>query len=227
MEKVMNKLKSVGELLLLIVIYLLVPQFVGLFFYKVVGLSETTSLYLGNIFVAIIYLIKYRTMFKESINKYFSNFGKNFGDSLKYWGIGLVFMYLFNIILIYFVFGGNISANEELNRQSITSYPIIGFISISIVAPLVEEMLFRYGLRKVTGKTKYFPLITAILFGGVHTLAGIGMSLKELLFILPYGSLGYAFGYLYNKSDNIVSTIISHSIHNTVVFIIILMATAV
>ena len=95
-------------------------------------------------------------------------------------------------------------------------------ISISIVAPLVEEMLFRYGLRKVTGKTKYFPLITAILFGGVHTLAGIGLSLKELLFILPYGSLGYAFGYLYNKSDNIISTIVSHSIHNTIVFIIIL-----
>ena len=161
-------------------------------------------------------------MFKESVKKYFSNFAKNFGDSLKYWGIGLALMYLFNIILIYVVFNGNISANEELNRQAITSYPIIGFISISIVAPLVEEMLFRYGLRKVTGKTKYFPLITAILFGGVHTLAGIGLSLKELLFILPYGSLGYAFGYLYNKSDNIVSTIVSHSIHNTIVFIIIL-----
>ena len=77
------------------------------------------------------------------------------------------------------MFNGNISANEELNRQAITSYPIIGFISISIVAPLVEEMLFRYGLRKVTGKTKYFPLITAILFGGVHTLAGIGLSLRN------------------------------------------------
>ena len=50
----------------------------------------------------------------------------------------------------------------------------------------------------------------------------IGLSLKELLFILPYGSLGYAFGYLYNKSDNIISTIVSHSIHNTIVFIIIL-----
>ena len=78
MEKVLNKLKDIGELLLLIVIYLFVPQFVGLFFYKVVKLSEVTSLYIGNICVAIIYLIKYRDMFKESIKKYFSNIAKNF-----------------------------------------------------------------------------------------------------------------------------------------------------
>ena len=224
MQKVINNLKNIAELLILITIYLLVPQFIGLFFYKVVNLPETTSVYIGNIFVAIIYLIMYKTMFKDSLKKYFSNFSKNFGDSLKYWGIGLSLMYLFNIILIYLVFNGNIAVNEELNRQVLMTYPVIGFISIAVIAPLVEEMLFRYGLRKVTGKTKYFPLITAILFGGIHTLAGLDLSLKELLFILPYGSLGYAFGYLYNKSDNIISTIISHSIHNTVCYFILLMA---
>lgn len=224
MEKFKNKLKDILELLLLILIYILVPQIIGLFLYTVIGLSGTTSIYIGNIFVALIYIIKYRKMFKEALKNYFSKFSNNFSDSLKYWGIGLALMYIFNIILIYLVFNGNTSVNEELNRQSISSYPIIGFISISFVAPLVEEMLFRYGLRKVTGKTKYFPLITALLFGGVHTLAGIGSSLKELLFIFPYGALGYIFGLLYNKSDNIISSIISHSIHNTICFIIIMVA---
>jgi len=35
-----------------------------------------------------------------------------------------------------------------------------------------------------------------------------------LIYLIPYGALGIAFGYAYRKTNNIYGTMIMHSIHN-------------
>lgn len=220
MEKLKNIGKRIGVFLIAIAIYLLVPQLVGSVFYYRVGLPETVSVYIGNIVAAVVFIVMYYKMFKEKIKEYFKNFKSNLKLSLKYWGIGLLIMYIANFILSYIVFAGEIAANEALNRELLKSYPIIGFVCLTLVAPIIEEMIFRFELRKLVGNTKYFPLITAIVFGLPHALVGITSPL-ELLYVIPYGALGYVFGLLYNKTDNIIFSTMCHIIHNLMCFIII------
>ena len=58
MDKVYSKVRSFGEVLILVSIYFLVPQLVGSLFYYGLKLPETTSVYIGNICVAIIFFFK-------------------------------------------------------------------------------------------------------------------------------------------------------------------------
>lgn len=226
-NKVIRVLKNIGIFLILLIGYLFVPQIVGIIIYNTLKISETLSLFIGNMTYVIILVSVFHNMFKEKIIDYKNNFSDHFGNSLKYWGIGLAIMFISNIILSYIVFPGEIAANEELNREYITGSPIIGFISAVLIAPFVEEMIFRFGIRKITGTSKYFPLITAIAFGLPHALTGMNTSLTisnllQLLYVIPYGALGYAFGYIYNKTDNIFCSMTSHFLHNFMCYVAII-----
>ena len=233
-ENVVNKesgniYKRIGKFLLFVISYLLIPQLIAIVFYKVFKLGNMTSMFIGNMSYVLMLILTYYKMFKEKIKDYFDNFGRYFGTSLKYWGFGLIVMFISNLILAYVVFPGDIAANEELNREAILGNQIIGLISLTIIAPFVEEMIFRFGLREVTGKSTYFPLVSALVFGIPHVLAGITApfgfnDLLQFLYVIPYGALGYAFGYIYNKTDNIFASMSMHFLHNLMCFLIIISA---
>ncbi len=227
-NKIISVLKGIGIFLALLLSYLLVPQFVGLFVYSVFKLNETISMFIGNVSYAIILIVVYFKMFKEKIVNYYKNFALFFGDTLKLWGIGLLVMFISNLFLAYVVFGGEVASNEAVNRAYILENPITGFILVALLAPFVEEMIFRYGLRKLTGKSKYFPLVSAIVFGVPHIIAGISLpfgvdDLLQFLYVIPYGALGYVFGYIYNKTDNIFCSMSAHFMHNFMCFMVILL----
>lgn len=217
-------LERVGVFLGILLGYLFVPQVIGYYIFKSFHVDSIVAGLIGTAFFALIILIVFYSMFKEKIKDYFSNFLKYFKTSLKYWALGLVVMIISNLLLS-FIFTG-IAANEELNRNFVLGNPLFGFFSIVLIAPFVEEMIFRFGLRKLTGKSKYFPLISAIAFGVPHILAGINSplgidDLLQFLYVIPYGALGYAFGYIYNKTDNIFTSMTAHAIHNFMCFVVI------
>ena len=220
-EKTDLFMKNLLKFLIIITGYIFVPQIVGSIIYLKIGLSETVSLFIGNISYALILLIVYRKMFLEKLKDYKQHFASYFGLSLKYWGISLAVLFVSNLILSC-IFNGNISANETAVRSFVNGNLIIGAISVVLVAPLVEEMVFRYGLRKPFGNIKIFPLISALCFGLPHALTDI-TSVLELLYIIPYSALGYAFGYIYNKTDNILCTVNMHMLHNLSCIIIMLL----
>ena len=225
MDNVYSKVRSFGEVLILVSIYFLVPQLVGSLFYYGLKLPEITSVYIGNICVAIIFFFMYKNMLKEKFKEYISSVN-NFGDSLKWWGIGFAIMVVSNLLIYKFLISEG-PVNEELNRQALLSYPVIGFISISIIAPFVEEMIFRFGLRKITGNNIMFPIMSFLIFGFLHTVAGLDRSLLELVYIIPYGALGFVFAKAYQKSDNIFSSISAHMMHNTFCYVMTIIALGV
>lgn len=225
MDNVYSKVRSFGEVLILVSIYFLVPQLVGSLFYYGLKLPEITSVYIGNICVAIIFFFMYKNMLKEKFKEYISSVN-NFGDSLKWWGIGFAIMVVSNLLIYKFLISDG-PVNEELNRQALLSYPVIGFVSISIIAPFVEEMIFRFGLRKITGNNTMFPIMSFLIFGFLHTVAGLDRSLLELAYIVPYGALGFVFAKAYQKSDNIFSSISAHMMHNTFCYVMTIIALGV
>ncbi len=209
------------EIFLLILGYLVLPQIVGSIFYYQVKLSESLSLLIGDITFIICLVICYRKMFIQKIKDYFSNFSKYFPKGLKYWGLGLLIMMVSNFILS-MIFEGNIAANEEANREFINNNLVIGFISVVLFAPIAEEMIFRYGVRLFSKSRKWFPLISAFVFGLPHALTGITTPL-ELLYIIPYGALGYFFAKAYMETDNILTSMIMHMTHNFMCIMVILL----
>ena len=225
MDNVYSKVRSFGEVLILVSIYFLVPQLVGSLFYYGLKLPEITSVYIGNICVAIIFFFMYKNMLKEKFKEYVSSVN-NFRDSLKWWGIGFAIMVVSNLLIYKFLISDG-PVNEELNRQALLSYPVIGFVSISIIAPFVEEMIFRFGLRKITGNNIMFPIMSFLIFGFLHTVAGLDRSLLELAYIVPYGALGFVFAKAYQKSDNIFSSISAHMMHNTFCYVMTIIALGV
>jgi membrane protease YdiL (CAAX protease family) len=218
--------KNVVIFLALLLSYIFLPYLIAVVFYDVFNLDKTICEFIGNISYMLLLLAFYFKMFKSKIKDFCSNFSKYFGDSLKYWGIGLAVMFVSNAIMAYVIFPGEIATNEELNRQFIVGNPLLGLFSVAILAPFVEEMIFRFGLREVVGKKKYFPIISALCFGLPHVLTGMDTSftlnnILQLLYVIPYGALGYAFGYIYNETDNIFCSMSMHFLHNLMCFMVI------
>ena len=88
---------------------------------------------------------------------------------------------------------------------------VFGIISIAIMAPLVEELLFRgaiqgYMLRKGM-KPLHAILIASAIFGIVH------MNPIQIPFAF---AIGMIFGWLYYRTDSVVPGIVGHFINNSI-----------
>jgi membrane protease YdiL (CAAX protease family) len=114
--------------------------------------------------------------------------------------------------LLSLLFGGTF-------RELLFNRPVFTMISIVIIAPITEELIFRKSLAPIVKNRFVYALICGILFGGAHLLTG-EFVLSDLLYILPYGSLGFAFALMDYDSKTTCSSIVIHSMHNFVTAIL-------
>ena len=133
---------------------------------------------------------------------------------IKYWLIGLVVMMISNIFIGLFLTQAT-ATNEQGVQELIKSSSIISIITIGIIAPIIEEITFRKAFRDIFKNDLAFILLSGLIFGGLHVILSIS-SPWDLFYIIPYSSLGIAFGKIYQQSDNIYTSIIMHIFHNTV-----------
>lgn len=173
-------------------------------------------------FMLILYIIFRKELNRELI-KYFKNFKDYFGFGFKCWIFGLLIMMISNIIiqLIY----PSTADNEAAIQNALTIMPIYIAFSSCIFAPFAEEIIFRKSLRKVFNNDVLFIIFSGLLFGLVHNLTNLNS--LGLLYIIPYGSFGAVFAYMYVKTNNIFSSITFHFIHNTILISISLMSSGV
>lgn len=141
---------------------------------------------------------------------------------------GLMFaaMYVIAIISMFLPAAEETNANQAIVESYIHSYPVMGFITVSIMAPLVEELVFRFLLCKpIEQKQKWLGvIISAVVFGGIHLVASVqeGTLLQDLPSLVSYVGMGLVLGVRYKMTDNIASNMVAHSLYNTMSFIMIL-----
>lgn len=140
--------------------------------------------------------INHKTYFKKTIKYYF-------------WGLGIM---MFSNLILNFLSGG-IAGNEEAVQTLIDDYPIYMWISGVIIAPLLEELLFREGIHYIFKNKWLFILCSGFLFGGMHVLGNIN-NMIDIFYIIPYSSLGLTFAYMLYKYDNIFISMGYHFMHN-------------
>ena len=199
-----------------------------LFNIKIKGMSTSTNLILTFVVYLIIIglsILLYGKEFKTEWKNFKSKLGKNLDTALKCYGIGFLGMIIFNIIINYVLRLGQ-SQNENAVQAIIKETPFLMIIYAGIIGPIVEELVFRKSLKNVFKNKWVFVIISGVLFGLLHV---IGFELKtplELLYILPYGSLGAMFAYMDYEIDSTFPSIIMHMLHNTVLVILsVVMAT--
>lgn len=178
-----------------------------------------------ELLMILIILWIYRKELLPQFKEYKNNFKKYISSYIKYWFIALGLMMLSNLIVQQFT--SNLAKNEEQVRTLINFLPIYTFIVSVIFAPLIEELIFRFSIRKMSCKINwFFILVSGLLFGFMHVV-GTATVWTDWLFLLPYSVPGWVFAYTLVKSNNIFVPISLHTIHNGILVtlqIIMLMA---
>jgi membrane protease YdiL (CAAX protease family) len=137
--------------------------------------------------------------------------------SIKSWLIGLLCMVISNMILSIII--GDIAENESGNRDILTNTSIYAITTMVVLTPICEEIIFRLSLSKMFDNKYIYIIFSGLMFGFAHVMGTTGL---QMLYIIPYAALGVSFAYIYNKNQNILCSILTHSIHNLICIIFIL-----
>ena len=161
---------------------------------------------LGIIF--IIYFLNFSEINKDFRNFRFSN--------IKYLWL-CVPMIVLNYSLLYLISKVSpLPQNEVLIRSLINLNPVLYSLVFGILAPISEELTFRYGFNGIKNKYVYI-IFTSLFFAAIHLA-----SFSEILYIIPYFIMGLTFAYSYRKTDCLIYSIIIHVISNLVSILFIL-----
>lgn len=196
-------------------------------FINAIGINYNNLSYLGKsiciicyeLILTLIIIYIYRKDFIPNFKDFIKNIGKYLKKYIKYWFIILALMIFSNIIVTMFT-TTNISNNQQTIIDSLKQFPIYTFVVTVLIAPVLEELVFRLSFRKIFPHTDIlFIIFSGLIFGSMHVLGNCN-SLVDLLFIIPYSIPGFIFAYTLKKSDNIFVPISLHFIHNGVMMIL-------
>ena len=216
----MDKIKKIGIAFLLFVLYVVLSVYMDQTF-KICFNStnpwiSNVSLILSNIFILLVVSLAFLPTLIEDIKKFKKDDVKN---AYKNWFFGLLIMYASNIIIISLI--KNIASNESYNRELLFNMPIYSIVVMAIVAPLLEELIFRLSIKDIFKNKWVYATVSGLIFGLMH-MTTITKPI-ELLYTISYGSLGFFFAKSVYETDNIISSMIAHITHNSLIIAILLL----
>lgn len=224
MKKIINKKYILKSIITFILFYYssylqLIPILIlNLNLDKLSGTNKVLLSMYSNIILLIILILLYKNDLKNEFKKFKENLNKNIDTGFKYWLIGLMTMFISNII-INIIMGNGQAENEKIVQQMITYAPYIMVINAGIIAPIIEEITFRKAFKNVFNNKWLFILSSSLIFGSLHVITKLTSPL-DLLYIIPYSSLGISLAYMYYKTDTIYTSITMHIFHNTILTIL-------
>ena len=151
---------------------------------------------------------------------------------MKYGFIGFLCIIGFSIIYNnaitdIFNLGDAGNSNQENVILMIKSNLFLGFLAVVILAPIAEELTYRYclfgGVYRKNKKLAYF--IAAFVFMFMHSVSSFltyGFTkelLTEFLYLPPYLFSGVVLCYIYDKSDSLGSSALAHMLNNLLSFL--------
>ena len=228
-----NKILPIIIFILLLILMAYLPTIPIRLFGLDINSFNKTMLILYNFICDLVYMLIIFGIYRKNIISDLKDLKNNFIEllekSLKYYLVGLGLMIVTNFVIALLFSNANAN-NEETIREYIDLYPLYMTFSVCIYAPIVEEIIFRkaiYDCILPYKQNKFIKFLYAILsgliFASLHVV-GLGDKLVDYIYIVPYFALGTAFAFLYYRSKNIFSTIMMHSLHNTVTILLYILA---
>lgn len=178
---------------------------------------------LATLFVAIAIMKfdKFKEICKKAINS----------KTILYGIVGLliilIYQYAFNFFNLLIGLDSSGNSNQDSTVQLIQNNPILGFSLVVILAPIVEEITYRYflfgGLKKKKKWVAY--VVSAFIFMFMHSISSFseyGLSeelLKDFLYLPGYLTSGLILCCIYDESENLGSSYIAHMLNNLLAFL--------
>ena len=214
-------LRDILKQILIIFLYIYLSLGLQVLFISHLHANNKVIINIVSILIELIILTVFVIIFRKKLVPEWDDFKKN-GKSyinkfFSYYIIGLVIMVISCIIIGQFI---SIPTVEGLNRNYVINMPIYSILAMTIMTPIVEECMTRAILKDTFKYSIIYYFLSGLIFGTLHMLSATNVS--ELLYIIPYGSLGFVFAMMYKKSNNIWTNIFFHSLHNLVAILIIL-----
>lgn len=200
--------------------YLIVYPILGMFLTFAMGNSDdiiSREVMIGIIvFTTITTLLLALPLFKEEKDRVVP---KNIKKIL----LTFMFMYITMMILnplMTWLTQSSDSQNQQLIIDSMRQDPMYVILSAVIMAPIVEEIVFRGVLfRKIRNMNHYVLaiVISSVTFGIMHVLQSIlEMNVMDLPFIVVYIVLGLFFVKIYEETGKLSNAIWLHLLNNVV-----------
>ncbi len=170
----------------------------------------------------IVLLILAIILFFDLLKKEFIIFKNKFSEYFNYilpkLGIGYLIYMAVTLICTSIT-----KETTSVNQQALEQMNII-YVSLAAViwAPIVEETIFRRCIRNFIKNDLLFIIISGIIFGLLHTIHEATI-LNVILMGLPYMVLGGYLAYIYTKTNNMLSNIMSHALINSLALIIMIL----
>lgn len=212
--------KKIPKLLLIFALFmfsslfqLLLEPFVNFDIYHPNNFEKLILTGFSDLCLVIVLAIIYFKALKEDAKKIKKEFNKKLEIGIKAWLIGLGVMLVANILIGLLTPAK--ATNEEAVQEMIKSAKIISILAIGVLGPITEELVFRKSFREVFKNNILFALMSGLVFGSLHVVLSLSGP-SDLLYIIPYSSLGVAFAYMYIKTDSIYTSMIMHIFHNTI-----------
>ena len=121
-------------------------------------------------------------------------------------------MMVSNTILTFVLKMGQ-AANEQEVQKLISYLPWVMVINAGIIAPCVEEIIFRKCYKNAFPNKWLFIGLSSLVFGSLHVLPSYQTPM-DLLYLIPYCVPGWVFAYIYKESKNIFVPAGLHFVHN-------------
>lgn len=218
MKKYKNELIGI----LMFIFYLLYSKYMPyiLLFFNYNSLPIFLKLFilvLLDVFLIIILSFVYLKIIVKDFKDFKKNKKEYINEYAKYWFLNIALMAISNIV-ISSIIGIKQATNQDYVEDLLVKYPIYSVITTVVIAPVLEELMFRLNFRKIFKTDMLFIIISGLVFGMMHM--SIATSMKELLFIIPYSIPGFIFAYTLKKSNNIFVPISLHIFHNTIMILL-------
>lgn len=167
-----------------------------------------------------------RPVWKPSVEKFRS-------EPMKYirmiaYVIVLILVVNFGLsILISLVTQTDTSQNQQIIENNSMISPFYTFFYTCIIAPVLEETIFRGGIYTfVKDKLGVVAalVISSILFGMIHVSSSLfSGDLNDLVYLILYAGIGAILGYAYERSQTIIVSVGIHAGNNLFSFILMML----
>ena len=228
-----DNVKNIFKLIISFVLFFNLSLVIACIF-KLVGINYSDFNYIDyaclNTFIELIMFVVVILFYKKYLKKDLVLFKLNKKDYIKkiisYFLIFLVVKYgvaLFSSLLLVML-GSDLvtSENQETVVTLAKTLPFMMMISTSLLAPFVEEGIFRLGIKKVINNKYLFILVSGLIFGFMHIFPTELPIYVALIESLNYVTMGLLLAYIYNETDNIYVVVIIHALNNLLSMLMIL-----
>ena len=228
-----DNVKNIFKLIISFVLFFNLSLVIACIF-KLVGINYSDFNYIDyaclNTFIELIMFVVVLLFYKKYLKKDLVLFKLNKKDYIKkiisYFLIFLVVKYgiaLFSSLLLVML-GSDLvtSENQETVVTLAKTLPFMMMISTSLLAPFVEEGIFRLGIKKVINNKYLFILVSGLIFGFMHIFPTELPIYVALIESLNYVTMGLLLAYIYNETDNIYVVVIIHALNNLLSMLMIL-----